>query len=456
MLVKGLVYLRQQRPIQRFFPGNAKKLAGFALLILFGFPSALHAQFDFVTNNGVVVIASYTGPGGEVDIPSQTNGLPVAGLDTYAFHNRLELTSVIIPESVTNIGLGVFEDCHNLASVTIPASVMTIGEQAFYNCWSLTNVTVPRAVQTIASGAFYGCSALTSLPISSSVTNIGESAFYDCGSLPSIAIPMGVQSVGAGAFSTCLSATNVTIPSSVTSISGNAFNACSSLEAFVVDSQNPSYATQGGVLFSKDLTLLIAFPAGKAGSYSVPGGVTKIGDAAFALCQNITNLYIPGSVTNLGVGSFSHCEGLSKIAIPSSVRYIDNYAFQDCKLLREVFFLGNAPDVSGYGASLFIGDSVKLYYLPGTSGWDAFFGFLNLSGNLWNPTLSFGNSGTNEGFGLTIAGTADIPFTIEATTNLAEGVWAPVERATLTNGVVYFSELRSANYPSRFYRVCWP
>jgi len=129
-------------------------------------------------------------------------------------------------------------------------------------------------------------------------------------------------------------------------------------------------------------------------------------------------------------------------------------------LLREVYFQGDAPAVSGYGARIFSGDFlVNLYYLPGTTGWDAFFAFLNGSGILWNPELHLSlenvGAGTNQ-FGLSLTGTSDIPFVVEATTNSFGSLWMPFQGGILTNGSVKFSDLQSANSPRRFYRVRSP
>jgi hypothetical protein len=127
--------------------------------------------------------------------------------------------------------------------------------------------------------------------------------------------------------------------------------------------------------------------------------------------------------------------------------------------LREVYFQGDAPSVSGFGARIFIGDRVNLYYLPRTAGWDAFFAFLNSSGILWNPTLHLDNENVGRGtnrFVLNITGTTDIPFVVEATTNFPGSVWIPVQSGSLTNGSVYLIDFDSASYPQRFYRVRSP
>ena len=126
-----------------------------------------------------------------------------------AFCGCESLTSVIIPDSVTNIGDEAFRFCTSLASITIPDSITSIGYNAFYNCNSLTSVTIPNSITSIGYGAFEYCDSLTSITIPDSVTYIDIGAFHDCISLTSITIPDSVTSIGNLAFSGCESLTDV-------------------------------------------------------------------------------------------------------------------------------------------------------------------------------------------------------------------------------------------------------
>ncbi len=107
----------------------------------------------------------------------------VTTIGTYAFNNCDNLTNVIIGDSVTTIGASAFNHCDNLTSVTIGNSVTTIGVQSFNTCKNLTSVTIPDSVTTIGREAFDGCDSLTSVTIGDSVTEIGVDAFYNCKSL---------------------------------------------------------------------------------------------------------------------------------------------------------------------------------------------------------------------------------------------------------------------------------
>ena len=292
---------------------NQRQPAGagiFLLLLLLTLPAAVQAQFTYTTNNGTITITGYAGPGGAVAIPDTIASLPV-----------------------TSIGGSAFAGCTSLTSVTIPNSVTSIGVAAFYFCNSLTNVTIGDSVTSIGSGAFYFCRSLTEVTIPNSVTSIGFQAFFAC------------------------SLTSVTIPDSVTSIGVPAFVG-SNLIAITVDTNNPAYSSVAGVLFNKSQTTLVEYPAVKAGSYTIPNGVTSIGTNAFYAHYSLTDVTFPNSVTDIG-----------------------DEAFCSCANLRGIYFHGNAPSL---GLSVFLDDNnATVYHIAGTMGWSTPFGGRPTA--LWTP-----------------------------------------------------------------------
>ena len=274
----------------------------------------------------------------------------VTSIDNYAFSKCSSLTSVIIPDSVTIIGDRAFEYCNSLTSVTIPDRVTSIGRCAFSNCISLTRVDVSADNPDYASldGVLFSKykTVLIQYPIGNtrseyaipdSVKVINYSAFEDCSSLTSVTIPDSVTIIGDYAFLGCSSLASVTIPDSVTSIGYLALASCSSLTSVDVSADNPNYSALDGVLFNKDKTELIQYPASSTRSeYAIPDSVTSMGNWAFRDCSNLTSVTIGNGFTSIGVYAFYRCSSLTSVTIPDSVTSIDNDAFLDCPKLTSV------------------------------------------------------------------------------------------------------------------------
>ena len=296
----------------------------------------------------------------------------VTSIGDSAFYNCTSLTSVTIPNTVTSIGDSAFYNCTSLTGVTIPDSVTSIGRSAFSTCKSLISVTIPNSVTSIGRSAFSNCTSLKSVTIPNSVTSIGDYAFYVCyftsenfvnnsnveldySSKPTIVdtdaggfcikdnelvnmrptyaigevtIPNSVTSIDDDAFDSCINLKSVTIPDSVTNIGNKAFYNCKSLTSIEVSDNNGNYSSVDGILFNKDKSELITYPAGKADSeYAIQNSVASIGDSAFENCTCLTSVTIPDSVTSIGDGAFAFCTSLASVTIPDSVTSIGSSAF---------------------------------------------------------------------------------------------------------------------------------
>ena len=227
-------------------------------------------------------------------------------------------STYIIPDGVTRIDYA-FGSCKNLTSVTIPDSVTSIGDHAFNGCTSLTNITIPNSVTSIGNYSFSGCTNLINITIPDSVTSIGDNAFYKCESLTDIIIPNSVISIGYSAFSDCSGLANIAISDSVTSIGVSAFSGCISLKSIEVSDNNENYTSVDGVLFNKDASELITYPAGKSNdTYEISNSVTSIGDHAFTGCVSLKSVTIYDSVTSISDGAFFDCEGLKDVYYTST------------------------------------------------------------------------------------------------------------------------------------------
>ncbi len=156
-------------------------------------------------------------------------------------------------------------------------------------------------------------SQIKKVVIGSKVTNIEDCAFNDCVNMTSVTIPDSVISIGDSAFGRCESLTSLTIPSSVMSIGENVFSCCTGLKDITVASGNTAYCSLNGVLFDRNVTVVICYPAGKTDfSYNIPNSVMHIGSSAFSRCRNLTNISIPSSVTSMGEYAFSIMVPLSR------------------------------------------------------------------------------------------------------------------------------------------------
>lgn len=238
----------------------------------------------------------------------------VNAIESYAFSHNPRLTSVTLPSSITTIVRGLFSYCTGLKSITIPSSITTIERGAFSRCASLTSVTIPSSVTTIEGSAFEGCTSLKSITLPSSLSEIEEQLFRECTSLEHITIPPSVSSIDNQAFGVCSGLKTVTIPKRVSTIHVEAFSLCTALKQIDVDSKNPYFTSLEGVLFNKDKSKLLVFPAkNSATQYVIPNSVTTINNHAFLNCVGLTSITLPSSVSSIGRQAFVNCTNLKEI-----------------------------------------------------------------------------------------------------------------------------------------------
>ena len=337
-----------------------------------------------VHESGDISIIKYLGNEKNVDLTKLNLGGNIIAIGGKAFcYSGVE--SVVLPSTLKTIQAEAFYGS-KLKSISIPKSVNFIGREAFFNSdlntlvfeaesglrvlerhafaytKSLSAVTLPASLEMMGIGVFEE-SGISSLSFENgfSMTEISERAFAGT-KLQTVIVPDCVTLVNHGAFRDCLSLnavnfgkgenlhiasnafyntglTSVNIPANVGYIGEYAFVGLRGLTAFAVSADNPYYSAVDGLLMSKDGKKLIAVPAGRTGSLTVPASVEVIGFGAFensaldsvAFAQN-------GNILTFGYRAFYNAQKIKSITVPASVVSVDYYAFANCTALESVIF----------------------------------------------------------------------------------------------------------------------
>ncbi len=321
--------------------------------------------------------------------------------------------AVVFGDNVTKIPKHLFNNGSNtsyaakITSVKLPEGITDIGEYAFYYCTSLKSITFPQSLVSIGYSSFYGCSGLTSLIIPDNVTTIGDSAFYRCDYIKEVSMGKGVKTIAYGAFCECTSLTSITIPENVTSIGNAAFYNCNNLtkiywNAKKVDdfkSDTTVFCSAGKnksgieVIFGDTVERIPAYAFYIADTYprnhkitsvSFSKSIKTVGAYAFYNCSELVkvsttdlgawcsiqfmngsatplvyakNLYfngeivtsidIPDGITQIGQFALSGCKDLMSVIIPESITNISYGAFDNCSNLNDVYYRGTENDWEG-------------------------------------------------------------------------------------------------------------
>ncbi len=295
-------------------------------------------RYGYVADTAFVTEANNeTSYMGDMDIPSQITiggrDYMVTAIDNEAF-NYSQITSVIVPNTITRLGSYAFGHCYELTSVILSEGLLSIGYDAFAECSVLSAINLPNTLQSIEAGAFAHCHKLSSIVIPENVNSISSGEiFNDCIELSSIEvdpnntkydsrdncnaiietetntliagckstiIPETISKIGEYAFYGCIK-DKITIPQGVVSIEKGAFYQCDSL--ILVD---------------------------------LPESLISIGPSAFSNCINLPYIYIPQNVTFIGNNAFLQCFNLKAITIPKSVTTIEYDVFHLCTSLYHI------------------------------------------------------------------------------------------------------------------------
>ena len=294
-----------------------------------------------------------------------------------------QVTSVVVPDGVTNISYSAFRDCSSLTSVTFPDGLICIEGWAFYNCSSLTSVTLPNSLTSVDGWAFMNCSSLASVILPDHIKKVGSNicadstkcyanlgtetaealakaqcrfwngdlayrykngeddivglSVVDCDpQVTSVVVPDGVTSISNSVFCDCSFLTSVTLPESLASIGDGAFRRCSALSSITL---SKGLKNIDGRAFEECNSLT---------SVTMPDGLISIGDWAFAECNSLMDVTLPESLMSIGDGVFQGCSALTSVALPDGVTSIGQSTFSGCSSLTNIDLPDKITSIGDY------------------------------------------------------------------------------------------------------------
>jgi uncharacterized repeat protein (TIGR03803 family) len=418
----------------------------------------------YTTNNGAATIARYFGTLATSILPDQVDGVPITSIADAAF-NGSSMTSVTIPDSVTQIGTNAFANCAALTSLNLGTGISTISDGTFQNCTSLSNLSIPPSVTNIGVGAFQGCSALTSLSIPDSVITIRSNAFANCTGLTNITLGKGIAFLGQSAFGACVNVRGIYFRGNAPTLEAYVFKGdydaiifylagttgwVTPLEGTPTRLWDSSTATISTTEIFGSGGIMITGYSGTDRSVILPSTlegqpVTTIGNRA-CLGANMTNLIIPDSVISIGPEAFSSCSNLVTVSLGQSVAKIAANAFESCpNLITFVVSPFNTNFSSADGALIDARHATLLQCPQAKTSYTVSDQITNIAGNAFSDCVRL----TNVIFGDNVAGIGNdafqscsqlvslvIPDSVVSIGSDAFGGCGALTNVTLGNGLV--------------------
>ena len=263
-------------------------------------------------------------------------------------------SSIMIPNSCTTIQNVAFVSSTIYNFVFQETSILkTIEIGAFSLIGGLKSITLPDSLESIQDSVFEGCTSLESIYIGSQCSKISLTAFSRCTKLSNITISQNNSYYSSidGVITTKEKdtyifipngRTNLTIPLTVTNISETLLQSQSYLTQINIDSNHPLWASENGILYSKDFSTLIAVCGGVT-KITINSSTNSIYEKAAFNCQKLVSIEFPAGsqCRTLNQYCFAYTS-IKSIIIPNSIYTIESYAFYNCSLLQSVVFEPNS------------------------------------------------------------------------------------------------------------------
>ena len=366
--------------------------------------------YKYEIDLGKAVLLEYYGSEKNITVPSSVeyDGVTnkVVRIAGYLYEGQTQLESVVIPDTITDLGLAAFKDCINLKSVTIcgdipyasPAfdntgslsggytvtfgsgvttipdslfrttnpkedeiyafvkkvilsdTVKTIEYQAFENCFALTDIVWSSNLETIGENAFDECTGLTELKLPEKVKTISAEAFVSCSSLKTVVLPASLKTLRSGAFENCISLTDVTIKGDIPDCSPAFGNTGSLSGGYTVTFENgvtgiPEYIFES---INPKEDEIYAFVR----KVVMADTVKTVGFDAFYKCYGLKDIVWSNALESIKSGAFQNCTALTEVKLPESLRFLEYSAFEGCSSVETIVLPSSIKKV---GPNVFLG-----------------------------------------------------------------------------------------------------
>ncbi len=264
-----------------------------------------------------------------------------------------------------------------LSSVPVSAADAACGDAATWSLDSDGTLTIAGTGDVTSAPWLSDAGQIRSVTVAEGVTSLPEQAFLQCSNLTAVSLPDSLTSIGNCAFWMCTSLESFTIPAGVTMLGYEVFYKCDKFDAFTVSPDNTAYTAPDGILYTKDMSALVAYPKQKQDTaYTVPDGVKTIQPAAFSENPYLTSVTFSDSVETVMTSVFYNCLSLAEIAVSagnasfvsdSGVLYTkDMTSVISCPMVLESASCTIPDGVTTIGEGAFAGVDLSEIILPDT------------------------------------------------------------------------------------------
>lgn len=242
---------------------------------------------------------------------------------------KMKFSNIDLPSSIETIGNYAFAQCENLKTINLPDKISKVGQYAFYYS-GLESIIIPASIQDLEVGLFQSCTELKSITIPEGIISIGNSTFKWCNSLSIISLPNTIESIGENAFEDCSNLTSINLIEGITNIGSYAFRGTGLTQVTV-----PSTITE--------LKSYVFDNCKNLATINLHNDLVTIGDQCFGGCVSLKEVIIPENCIMVKASAFSLCEALERVVLKNNTSF-GNYAFGGCTSLSTVELPENFED----------------------------------------------------------------------------------------------------------------